>query len=446
MPSFTATAWDQGFFSSLSRDGGVGLGRTEQNYSQSQWTESGSATELSVERSVDQSKDNKIKGNGRNCQPKHRTLQTTARTDQMWGGGGVSLKDSLDQHCSHVEEIMDSLESSDLLSEHRAQIRRTRNQLRDTSNESKITDQPISKTRQVTGLGTGDHRREPARVRTASALLSLLLEDVGLSGCAAELISLLSQVARSSIRASLLLIPVEPAVLCAALRHPEDSVRAAACSLLGNLDPLVGVSASDTDAGLSLATPRVLLEDLVGCLCDSSPSVRKRACRAVGTWLGLIALAGPGKETTFSQSHEPKSNRNAGASSGSCLARVRGRGERRGSTDTCLNRPVLKVQDREEGWTEVALGTVAPLVSLLRDPDALTRQHSCSALGNVAGLCGGRAALLEADAQRLLLHVAQADSQHAVQKAASAALYMFEQQDLQGQVRGLVDRVSVHDT
>lgn len=435
MPSFTTTAWDQGFFSPLPRDGGVGSWRIEQSHSQCQWPGS-SAVELSVKRSEDQSKDNKMKGNGGNCQPKDRTLQSTVRTDQMWGGGGLSLKDSLDQHCAHVEEIMDSLESSDLLSEHRAQIRRTLNQLRDTSNESRIIDHPTGKSRQVTALETGDHLREPARVRTASSLLSLLLEDVALSGCAAELISLLSQVARSSIRASLLLIPMEPAVLCVALRHPEDSVRAAACSLLGNLDPLVGISASDTDAPLSLAMPLVLLEDLVGCLCDSSPSVRKRACRAVGTWLGLIALAGPGRETTFSQPHEPKSNRNAAASSVRCLARARGRGERRGSKDTCLNRQVLKGQDREEGWTEVALGAVAPLVSLLRDPDALTRQHSCSALGNVAGLCGGRTALLEGDAQRLLLHMAQADSQHAVQKAAAAALCMFEQQDLQQQVRG----------
>lgn len=432
MPSFTATAWDQGFFSSLPRDCGVGLERTEQSHSQPKWA-GGGVAELSVEKSEDQSK-----SNGGSCQPKHRTPQTTGRIDQMWGRGGISLKDSLDQHYTHVEEIMDSLESSDLLSEHKAQIRRTRNQLRDTSNESRVINQPIGKTIQVTAAaGAGDHLTEPAPVRTASALLSLLLEDVTLSGCAAELISLLSQVARSSIRASLLLIPMEPAVLCAALRHPEDSVRAAACSLLGNLDPLVGMSASDTDARLSLATPRVLLEDLVSCLCDSSPSVRKRACRAVGTWLGLIVLAGPGRgDTSFSQTHEPKSNRNAGASSGSYLARAKGRGERRGSKDTCSNCPVLKGQDRDEAWTEVALGAVAPLVSLLRDPDALTRQHSCSALGNVAGLCGGRPALLEADAQRLLLHVAQADSQHAVQRAAAAALCLFEQQDLQQQVRG----------
>ncbi|KAG5284100.1 hypothetical protein AALO_G00022970 [Alosa alosa] len=310
----------------------------------------------------------------------------------MWGGEGVSIKDSLDQHSAHVEEIMDSLESSNLLSEHRAQVKRTQTQFRVGLNQSRTVDQPTGKPSQASAMGAGDQPMEPARVRTASALLLLLLEEVSLSGCAAELLSLLSQVARSSIRSSLLLIPLEPATLRTALGHPEDSVRAAACSLLGNLDPLVGWSTSDADVRLGLAAPPVLLEDLVSCLRDPSPSVRKRACRAVGTWLGLIALAGPG-EGTLGQSHELKLDRNAGASGGSSLARARGRVDRRGSTGT----------------------------------------HSCSALGNAAGLRGGRTALLDADAQCLLLHAAQADSQHAVQRAAAAALCLFEQQDTQQQ-------------
>ncbi|XP_031428323.1 serine/threonine-protein kinase 36 isoform X2 [Clupea harengus] len=431
VPSFTAAAWDRGFFS-LPGDGG--LGRTEQSHGQLH--QSGSGTDRSkrhlppTERGEDQSKE-KMKGDVSNCQPKSRTPQAIGRSDQMWGGNVSLLKDSLDQHSAHVQEIMDSLESTDLLSEHRAQLKRTQTQFR----ESRVVDHPTGKTDQPSASGAGDQPTGPARIRTASALLSLLLEDVSLSGCAAELISLLSQVARSSIRSSLVLIPLDPAPLRAALQHPEDSIRAAVCSLLGNLDPLVGMSKSHTDdTSPSWTAQPVLLQDLVGCLSDSSPSVRKRACRAVGTWLGLIALAGPG-EGTLGQSHEPKANRNTGASSCPVWGRGRGRGERRGSTGMCGNRSALRGQD-SEGWAEVALGAVAPLVVLLRDPDALTRQHSCSALGNAAGLRGGRAALLEADAQRLLLHAAQADSQHAVQRAAAATLCMLKQQDVQEQVKG----------
>ncbi|XP_041949055.1 serine/threonine-protein kinase 36 [Alosa sapidissima] len=431
VPSFTAAAWDRGFFS---LPGDAGPARTEQSHdrSQSQWSESGAGRStrnpLPTESSEDPSKDSRMRGNGGHHQPKDRTQQAMGRAEQMWGGEGVSIKDSLDQHSAHVEEIMDSLESSNLLSEHRAQVKRTQTQFRVGLNQSRTVDQPTGKPNQASAMGAGDQPMEPARVRTASALLLLLLEEVSLSGCAAELLSLLSQVARSSIRSSLLLIPLEPATLRTALGHPEDSVRAAACSLLGNLDPLVGWSTSDADVRLGLAAPPVLLEDLVSCLRDPSPSVRKRACRAVGTWLGLIVLAGPG-EGTLGQSHELKLDRNAGASGGSSLARARGRVDRRGSTGTVTGGG----RDGVEGWTEVALGAVAPLASLLRDPDSLTRQHSCSALGNAAGLRGGRTALLDADAQRLLLHSAQADSQHAVQRAAAAALCLFEQQDTQQQ-------------
>ncbi|XP_062391818.1 serine/threonine-protein kinase 36 [Sardina pilchardus] len=417
VPSFTAAAWDRGFFAPPG-DAGPTPTRTEPSQDRSRRPGSGgdrfTHDPLSTESGKERSTDSRTRGNGGQHPPKDRTQQATGRAEQMWGGDGASIKDSLDQHSVHVEEITDSLESSNLLGEHRAQVKRTQTQVSVGLNQSRTVDHPTGKTHTANATGAGDQPAEAARVRTASALLSLLLEDVSLSGCAAELVSLLSQVARSSLRASLLLVPLEPSALRCALAHPEDSVRAAACSLLGNLDPLAGRPASEGDdaRGLGLTVPAVLLEDLVDCLRDPSPSVRKRACRAVGTWLGLIALAVPG-EGTSGQSHEKTLDRAGGSSGG---------GGGSGWTEGW-----------REGWTEAALGAVAPLASLLRDPDALTRQHSCSALGNAARLRGARSALRDADARRLLLHATQADSQHAVQRAAAAALGLFQQQDAQQQ-------------
>lgn len=359
-------------------------------------------------------------------------------------GSRELLKDSLDQHSFHIEDIMDSLECTDLQQQLGATERRGVSQLK------KPHQGPHQPAAQSGGsaLASSQSTESASRARTASALLSLLLEDGCLSGCAAEFLSLLSQVARGSVRPSLLLVPLEPRLLRAALQHPEDSVRAAACSLLGNLDPLVA-SATGTEkttpkgdgnghCGPSWRVPPALLQDLIGCLRDPSPSVRKRACRAVGTWLGLIALAAPGEGKTPGRSEEPKPPNRGNATAGHSAARG---GKRRGSvgtgTGTCAGDPaaVPRADGGSEGWTEVALGAAVPLLALLRDPDALTRQHSCAALANAAGLRGGKAALLEADAQRLLQHTARTDSQHAVQRAAAGALCVFDQEDVQQQLQ-----------
>ncbi|KAL2094970.1 hypothetical protein ACEWY4_009689 [Coilia grayii] len=443
VPSFISAAWDRGLFTL--RDHAGQEGRTERNHHHHHQrpvggTELRSARNtLPTDRSEGQPEDSKARGDVGNHQAQYRPLQAIGRTgNHMWEGNTSlkgskeQLKDSLDQHSAHLEEIMDSLECADLLCERRGQLKRPQGPFRDGPRQSgAVIDQPG-------GLGAGAQPAEPAPVRTASALLSLLLEDASLSGCAAEFISLLSQVARSSVRPSLLLVPLEPQLLRGALRHPEDSVRAAACSLLGNLDPLVVAGTSKGDANgccLGWSALPVLLQDLVGCLGDPSPSVRKRACRAVGTWLGLIALAAPGEGKPGARSEQPKPKR--GNAAGGGPAKGRGGGERRGSVGTCAgDRSAQRGQDGCGGWTEVALGAAGPLVALLRDPDALTRQHSCAALANAAGIRGGRAALLQADAKRLLQHVARTDSQHAVQRAAATALCVFDQQDGQQQARG----------
>uniref|UniRef100_A0A8C7RPQ9 non-specific serine/threonine protein kinase n=1 Tax=Oncorhynchus mykiss TaxID=8022 RepID=A0A8C7RPQ9_ONCMY len=229
-----------------------------------------------------------------------------------------------------------------------------------------------------------DQAGHPVSVsRTASSLLSDLLkpESEALWGSAVELFTLLSQVARCSPRSrpSTPHLYLEPAPLHQALAHPDDRVRAAACSLLGNLDPFAPHTPPSTSDPQWTRLQPAILRDIIGCLHDPSTSVRRMACKAVGNWLGLI-----GK------------NSNQGDGS---------------------------------GWMAEANWATTELLSLIADPDALTRRHCCAALGNMAAVEGGVASLLEGDVPLLLLQAACTDSQHTVQQAAVATLSLYSQQD-----------------
>uniref|UniRef100_A0A674ECE2 non-specific serine/threonine protein kinase n=1 Tax=Salmo trutta TaxID=8032 RepID=A0A674ECE2_SALTR len=245
---------------------------------------------------------------------------------------------------------------------------------------------------QAPASSVGDQAGHPVSVsRTASSLLSDLLkpDSEALWGSAVELFTLLSQAARCSPRSrpSTPHLHLEPTPLHQALAHPDDRVRAAACSLLGNLDPFTPHTPPSTSDPERTRLQPAILRDIIGCLHDPSASVRRMACKAVGNWLGLIGKA------------EFRTRR--------------------------------QVADQEDGsgWVEEANWATTELLSLIVDPDALTRRHCCAALGNMAAVEGGVASLLKGDVPLLLLQAACTDSQHAVQRAAVATLSLYSQQD-----------------
>uniref|UniRef100_A0A8C7RRU8 non-specific serine/threonine protein kinase n=1 Tax=Oncorhynchus mykiss TaxID=8022 RepID=A0A8C7RRU8_ONCMY len=256
-----------------------------------------------------------------------------------------------------------------------------------------------------------DQAGHPVSVsRTASSLLSDLLkpESEALWGSAVELFTLLSQVARCSPRSrpSTPHLYLEPAPLHQALAHPDDRVRAAACSLLGNLDPFAPHTPPSTSDPQWTRLQPAILRDIIGCLHDPSTSVRRMACKAVGNWLGLIGKKGKPDKTVSSQS-------------------LVGDG---GDSSTTLKQQVADQGDGS-GWMAEANWATTELLSLIADPDALTRRHCCAALGNMAAVEGGVASLLEGDVPLLLLQAACTDSQHTVQQAAVATLSLYSQQD-----------------
>ncbi|KAL0993786.1 hypothetical protein UPYG_G00113920 [Umbra pygmaea] len=266
--------------------------------------------------------------------------------------------------------------------------------------------------------------------RTASSLLSALLQLDGeaLWGSAVELLTLLSQVARCSPRSQSSTLPnlhLEPPLLHQALGHLDDRVRAAACSLLGNLNPFVPYSPGDPQ--WTQLKP-ALLREMIGCLSDPSPSVRRAACRAVGNWLGFIGEAGftTGKANGRESSSAPVTS----------LDRKKSKPDKTVCSQSLVGaRPnsMLKQQDVHQedsgGWVKEAIVATTRLLPLIADADTLTRRHCCAALGNIATVEGALALLLEGDVPRLLLQSACTDSQHTVRRAAVVTLGMYCQQE-----------------
>ncbi|XP_014051286.1 serine/threonine-protein kinase 36 isoform X4 [Salmo salar] len=288
---------------------------------------------------------------------------------------------------------------------------------------------------QAPASSVGDQAGHPVSVsRTASSLLSDLLkpDSEALWGSAVELFTLLSQAARCSPRSrpSTPHLHLEPTPLHQALAHPDDRVRAAACSLLGNLDPFTPHTPPSTSDPQRTRLQPAILRDIIGCLHDPSASVRRMACKAVGNWLGLIGKA------------EFRTRRANGRENSS--ASIAARDMKKGKPDKTVSSQSLvgdggdssttlkqQVADQEDGsgWVEEANWATTELLSLIADPDALTRRHCCAALGNMAAVEGGVASLLEGDVPLLLLQAACTDSQHAVQRAAVATLSLYSQQD-----------------
>ncbi|XP_029030354.1 serine/threonine-protein kinase 36 [Betta splendens] len=246
-------------------------------------------------------------------------------------------------------------------------------------------------------------KHQASLTRTASSLLADLLQLDVLWDSAVELLTLLAQVARCSAQPSCPQLQLEASVLHQGLHHSYDQIRAATCRLVANLDPF----------RLPTQQPDVF-KNITNCLHDPCLPVRRMACRAVGNWLGYIsaeagfkAARSNGKGSDFvGWGNEKKQNKNK-----------QGEGDEEGSR-----------------WTEEARRTAAKLASLITDPDAHTRRHSCAALANLLNVDGAASLLLEEDVTSLLLKAACTDSHDAVRQAAIATLCLYGQQDSTRQV------------
>ncbi|XP_023135987.1 serine/threonine-protein kinase 36 [Amphiprion ocellaris] len=254
---------------------------------------------------------------------------------------------------------------------------------------------------------------QPPLTRTASSLLCELLQLDELWDSAVELLTLLSQVARCPPSPASLQLNVEASVLQQALTHAYDQIRAATCRLLGNLHPFRPPTPDTLQLNIFKGT--------IGCLHDSFMPVRRMACRAVGNWLGYIAATFEKGSGSTGWGKEKAQNKLR------CLD----------IEEACdLEAIAEQAVDDEEvrRWTEEARRTATLLAALITDPDAITRRHCCTALGNLVKVDAAVPLLLEEGVPSLLLRAACTDSHNAVRQAAIATLSLYTQQDAIRQV------------
>lgn len=254
-------------------------------------------------------------------------------------------------------------------------------------------------------------KNQTQQTRTASSLLPELLQLNVFWESAVELLTVLSLVACCS-PPSQRQLHLETSVLNQLLAHPDDQIRASTCRLLGNFDPFRSSNLQQN-----------IFKSMIDCLHDSCMPVRRMACRAVGNWLGYIALgAGFKKGCT----HEKGSNTTG-------WVKTKGKDKHICSTSEAggaMSNVEQELDDLEgTRWTEEAWRTAAMLAPLITDPDALTRRHSCAALGNLVNVDGAIPLLLEENVSSLLLKAACTDSYNAVRQAAIATLCLYSQQD-----------------
>ncbi|TNN72519.1 Serine/threonine-protein kinase 36 [Liparis tanakae] len=266
-------------------------------------------------------------------------------------------------------------------------------------------------------LAASKHR--PLLCRSASSLLSDFLQLDALWDSAVELLTLLSHVARCSPRPAHLRLYVGAPALHQALAHSSEPIRAAACRLLGHLDPF-GPPRLDT-------LQPDMFKSLINCLHDSCIPVRRLACRAVGNWLGYIAR-GAGFKMGVS---DAKGMAAPGWGNG------KARNEAAGELATILEQGLGDEEGRR--WTEEARRTAVMLTSLIADPDAPTRRYCCAALGNLVHVDGAVSLLVEEDTAGSLLRAACMDSFNSVRQAAIATLCVYSQQDALRQVLRSLD-------
>ncbi|KAM8899607.1 serine/threonine-protein kinase 36 isoform 1-T1 [Spinachia spinachia] len=257
-------------------------------------------------------------------------------------------------------------------------------------------------------LAASKHRS--ALRRSASSLLADLLQLETLWDSAVELLTLLSQVARCSPWPAGLRLHLDASALHQALAHCHGPVRAAACRLLGNIDPFKPPT-------LHALQPDIF-KSVTDRLHDSCIPVRRGACRAVGNWLGYMAAEAGGQM--------------GGSDKKGVDNTARARREAEGRTAAVLEQRLDEEERR--GWTEEAGRAAGVLTSLMSDPDALTRRHCCAALGNTLRVDGAVPLLMAGDACGLLLRAACTDSNDPVRQAAVATLCLYSEREEMRQV------------
>lgn len=349
------------------------------------------------------------------------------------------LHDSIEQHSDGVEELLDSLEFRKGFSDHlrhlTAQHKSTMSWLTDSLEQPKNC---VGHSTVIKGCPKVKGQPPQPEFRTASSLLSMLMQTESLYGCAVQLLTLLCQVYTPG--SALSAMPVDPVVLRAALRHPDDGVRAAGCNLLTRLEPDSGQASPRPNAGPNWTIEPAVFKDLLSRLSDSAPSVRRSACKAAVKWLDMMRKT---EVTSKRDQHLQEGTEcrkrtvSAPAVTGRGRMRVRVEGIRRwikGDSGSPISSPIGTCIEGEE-WLKVAMGAASPAVSLLSDSDAVIRQQGCIILESMAAITGGERVLMSADAPHQLLRLAHADSHHAVRRQALSALCVFSQQDALQQVR-----------
>lgn len=220
----------------------------------------------------------------------------------------------------------------------------------------------------------------------------------------------MSQIACCSDERSHLELRLEASVLHRALRHSHCQIKATACRLLGNINPF-GPSALHT-------LHPAMFKSMIDCLGDCCVPVRRMACRAVGNWLGYVAV---GLKSGWHGDQGGRESRQRGQKS------PHGGGGGAGDMAAALG-------EAEREWMQEARRAAGVLVSLISDPDALTRRHCCEALGNLRHVDGALPLLLAEDVFVSLLRAACADAHSAVRRAAVATLSLYCRQDKVRQV------------
>lgn len=353
------------------------------------------------------------------------------------------LEDSIEQHGDGVEEFLDSLEFHKGFPDHPRHLtacqKSTMSWFLDSLEQPKnCVGHPIAmkgcrKASEVKG------QPPQPEIRTASSLLSMLLQTESLFGCAVQLLTLLCQTCTPG--SALSTVPVDPVVLRAALRHRDDGIREAGCNFLTCLEPDLGQASPRSNAGPKWTIEPAVFKDLLSRLSDSAPSVRRSACKAAVKWLGMMTKTEvASKRDQCLQEEIEYRRRTVSASAGTGKGRIRLRAEGirqriKGDSGSPLSSVGTCIEGEE--WLKVAMGAASPAVSLLSDSDAVIRRQGCIILGSMAAITGGERALMSTDAPHQLLRLARADSHHAVRQQALSALCAFSQQDALQQVRGV---------
>ncbi|XP_053474268.1 serine/threonine-protein kinase 36 isoform X1 [Ictalurus furcatus] len=361
------------------------------------------------------------------------------------------LHDGIEQHSDGVEELLDSLEFHKGFSDHlrhlTARQKSTMSWFIDSLEQPKHS---IGHTSVIKGHPKASEvKGQPPRpeFRTASSLLSMLLQTESLFGCAVQLLTLLCQTCTPG--SALFAVPVDPVMLRAALRHHDDGVRAAGCNLLTCLEPDLGQTSPRSNGGPNWTIEPVVFKDLLSHLSDSAPSVRRSACKAVVKWLGMMRkteVTSKGDQHLQEGTECRRRTISAPAVTDRGRMRVRVEGVRQQiKANSGLPLSSLGTYIEGEEWLKVALGAASPAVSLLSDSDAVIRQQGCIILGSMAAITGGESALMSADAPHQLLRLARADSHHAVRRQALSTLCAFSQQDtLQQALKSIEAELKLH--